>query len=94
MGTAANGNAHVGTVANGNAHVGARTKLDAAIGEAEALKKLHEIAGRKDAKDPLDRLAALYLFATAYGKITDGTRDLAFAGNGFAELSALKVSAK
>jgi len=47
-----------------------------ARGEAEALKKLHEIAGRKDARDPLDRLAALYLLATVYGNITDGTRDL------------------
>jgi TolB-like protein len=44
--------------------------------EAEALKKLHEIAGRKDAKDPLDRLAALYLLATAYGNLTDGTKDV------------------
>jgi TolB-like protein len=47
-----------------------------ARGEAEALKKLHEIAGRKDANDPLDRLAALYLLATAYGDITGSTHDL------------------
>lgn len=41
-----------------------------ARGEAEALKKLYEIAGRQDATNRLDRLAALYLLATAYGGIS------------------------
>jgi TolB-like protein len=52
------------------------TQQKQARGEAEALKKLHEVAGRKDAKDPLDRLAALYLLATAYGDISNSTHDL------------------
>ncbi|TMQ13343.1 MAG: hypothetical protein E6J90_28710 [Deltaproteobacteria bacterium] len=47
-----------------------------ARGESEALKRLHELAGARGAKDPLDRLAALYLLATAYGNIVDGTHDL------------------
>jgi len=47
-----------------------------ARGEAEVLKKLHEIAGRKSPKDQLDRLAALHLLAVAYGNISSEPDDL------------------
>ncbi|MSQ84236.1 MAG: hypothetical protein EXR77_15355 [Myxococcales bacterium] len=51
-----------------------RQKL--AGGEAEVIQKLFAVAGDKDAKDPLPRLAALYLLAVVYGNISRNASDI------------------